>query len=387
MGIALCRRPEIFNSAHVAASILLWLSLLFWGWQLLRLRGRALPVTSKAVLLLLSLHLVSVVTAMGPLGPEVRGETPFAPAWVVQHLVPGFGAIRAVSRLHVLALIAMTGCLGLLLSGLATRRRTVIALCIGILVVMENDSTTYPLQTPTPPPSILSSIQQAPSGVAIVLPYAPETDGNGLISSWTQFANLQTRALHWFLSSGRKVINGYSGQQTKVMRELPRELRSFPSERSLRALSAFAGLSTLLYLPTFDKNFDETRFLSAVATFPNQLRIIEKDSQGNFLLAFSPRLSLLREETLLLPATASGVHLNITRLVANEDARVLVYGDESVEPLRFHPQGENSELIVQLSQAHDSVRPRYIRLQSEPAGAFVVKGAHPIFLPGEAVPR
>ena len=86
------------------------------------------------------------------------------------------------------------------------------------------------------------------------------------------------------------------------MKELPKELADFPSERSIRALKRFVGLRYIVLIPQFIAGFNALEFNSKIRSYENQISLLQMDSQGNYLFELTAKQDLDSTFSLLAPS-------------------------------------------------------------------------------------
>jgi hypothetical protein len=291
---------------RLAAAILSWIllaSLAALGVILGALEARRgfSQITHRS--LLFALFVVAVVFwlfTFGPLGNPEKGQLAISPWALIHTVVPGASAIRAVSRCGIVAMLALCALAGIGFGiKLSAMPRLLVAGPFLILVIWAEGATKIQPSKPLPPVSAaLGAVLMSQSPVEIIaLPYTGELTDKNMPASWTDFASRQTGFLNSITPSNARTINGYSGQQTKLMRELPRQLRGFPDQRSLETLCSFPELDFILV----------NAELALPSPLPEALSLVDSDAQGGKLLALlCDRLPFLTRE-LLLPGNSTAL--------------------------------------------------------------------------------
>ncbi len=249
---------------------------------------------------------IFLLLSLGPLGNPAEGDWAIGFYRLCYELIPGFSALRAICRIGILWLLASSLLAGLALHYLQKRTAHAPRWFALAYVIFLLENAVYPLtKEPIPPmPPIFAALAQraAPRFVTISLPYSGALNEFKEIARWREFARINVSVMNWSLDSGLNTINGYSGQQTKLTKELPRALYNFPDARSIDALSAFAGLKYITYLPRFIENFSAQDFERKLEQFKGDLKVIEKDAEGNYLIERKGERSLDAEFSLLVPS-------------------------------------------------------------------------------------
>lgn len=250
--------------------------------------------------------------SFGPLGNPEKGQLPLGIYTVLYYLAPGFDAIRAVGRAGLVSAFLFVLIYFLLVSQMRGARKInpLIFLILLLLPILENQTTLYQLDLPLAKPIAIKE-EKIPTGTFIGLPFAGELDANGAVKSWSEFARLQVYFMNWFEDSSLRSVNGYSGQRTKLMKDLPRRLAGFPDSRSLRELAMIAGLRRIVVVPQFMPNFNPAVFEATLGFYKNTLRIEDKDSLGNYLLSYTGETALTPDFILRTPGGTNGISFEV----------------------------------------------------------------------------
>ena len=158
-----------------------------------------------------------------------------------------------------------------------------------LAIVIEHYNYDYPIQPQIQRPEIFAALEKkdTKSSTAIVLPYAGTLTKDGYVKDWGKFSELNVLAMQWTVSLRTRFINGYSGQSTWVIRNLPRKLSDFPDRRSINMLSYFAGLRYVVLITSEIPGFNHDTFAKQLAEFSDELKIVERDDAGNLLLEYT----------------------------------------------------------------------------------------------------
>lgn len=265
--------------------------------------------------------------SLGPLGIPSAGHFASGLFAVFYVLVPGADGLRAVSRLGILAILCITVTLPFALAAIARARGWGLRFyaLVTCCVVIENLHTAIPVEGAPETPQVFALAERLPSsGISpdsrslsrpsvsesrdalLVLPMARQLTSNGKVASWSDFAYLNVRYMQWGLSTGMQLVNGYSGQRSKLMQEYPRSTAHFPDTRSLKALSLIAGLRYIIYMPSYDPAFDPADFERRLQEFSASFVERGRDSQGNYLLEFRPLTLLGQGAFFKMPSYPAG---------------------------------------------------------------------------------
>jgi hypothetical protein len=201
---------------------------------------------------------------------------------------------------------------------------------------LENFSARYPLETAVAPPRVLAASPLA-DRTTIFLPFSGPLTKNGLVESWSEFARLNVDYMNFAAPRLSRIVNGYSGQRSKLKQEFPRGLAGFPDRRSIYALSSIAGLSQIVFDARFLQEFDETSFLVALEEFPENLALLARGDDRTFLIGLTP-IDRPNPQRLIYPNDGQEkVALDMISnqpLPATEDLKVWLDGSPVANPLK-----------------------------------------------------
>jgi len=213
----------------------------------------------------IAISAIFFVLSFGPGGDPTKHEPTFAPFGALYSLIPGLASIRAVSRFGSVAILglvigAVYGCLRL---GAVRPRLTItlLSLLTGITLA-ENSVSTIPLDTiPTAPQAFdLVARENKKREAVLALPFGGKVQGRD-ITSWSDIAILSSQYAQWATDSRLQLVNGYSGQRTKLQGELARVTASFPSRESFEYFAKICGLRWIVVTPTLLASWDEDSFM------------------------------------------------------------------------------------------------------------------------------
>jgi hypothetical protein len=163
---------------------------------------------------------IGLLVAAAMLSLGAPGPYRLLHAWV-----PGFDAIRAVPRIHILTMLAAAVLAGVALQRLRAHAgwsaRPALVGVIVVLICSEYLSVPIPLYDPGPPPEVDQWLAQQPGDFAVA--YYPIMR---LREPWRMYRSLE---------HGKKMVNGFSGYPAPVYVAL-RE-RQFDFERSAEDLA------------------------------------------------------------------------------------------------------------------------------------------------------
>ncbi len=216
------------------------------------------------------------IISFGPLGFPEAGDASITPYAFFHAFFPGFNSIRAIGRIGVLLHFALVVLAGGGLARIAANPRSTpkIILLLALFALVENNIRTYPLEPLPRKPEIfdeLSTLRQ--KSPLLVLPMTTALRDRRFVRHWSDFAKLNVRYMLWARGSRLDIVNGYSGLRSKIMRELPGEVASFPDAKSLESIRKIHGLRFLIYMPELVPDFDEAAFEAAYQKTPGRRKL------------------------------------------------------------------------------------------------------------------
>jgi hypothetical protein len=373
------------NFLRLVISVLLWLSI-FQAFRLMYILGvlekklRVSPITARDLIAIFGIiGFVFFCISLGPLGNPEKGQYALAPYSFFYTLFPGFSSIRAVSRAGAVVLFSLCLLAALYISIIYKKRALRGAAIIAwLFCLVENYNSDFPLSAlPLKPENFTKLAALESKGAAVVLPLAGELDSNNEVKSWSQYAKVNMTALLWAAGSNRPLVNGYSGQKTKIMRDFPRELKDFPSGRALNALGSIAGVKYIIYVPEFNPAFKREDFESQYRSFPSQLKLISTDEQGTYLFEIFPELQNLNEKSILIPPGKPkklAFEIRTAFKQSFENAKVSSFIDGTVEVPFFEIKADGSwnTREINIPKSSNNVKPRLLTFNTEDS-ALVLK--------------
>jgi hypothetical protein len=248
-------------------------------------------------MLILGIALTFFAVSLGPLGNPERGQLALGPFRLLYETLPGFSALRAVSRSGLVAVWCILLTLPFFFNRLKIRGAVgyIVAFGLVFLVLLENWVVHTPFEPLPETPKIYQTLADQPAGAAIILPFAGELKDNGSPVSWREFARLNVLAMNWAAETGKTIVNGYSGQRSQIMRHFPRQMANFPDQRSLETLSLLAGLRYVVVHAELSLESIE-QIVQRTENFPGLLQLIKQDG-SHALFLFTPSSHRLEPET------------------------------------------------------------------------------------------
>lgn len=130
----------------------------------------------------------------------------------------------------------------------------------------------------------------------------------------------------WSAALKLPLVNGYSGQRSRLQYGLSEKLHDFPSEAAISYLSRICGLRWIVIAPSLFKDWNEQVFNTRLARFSERLRVVNTHSDGSLLLEILPQLVATAGHPAIIIAPKSADLLLTTRQLSAETA-----GDSEVE--------------------------------------------------------
>ena len=244
---------------------------------------------------------VFFIFSLGPGGNPHKHEPAFSPLGLLFSRVPGLASIRAVGRYGSVvvlgAFIAAAFCVQRYIT--AHRRRALeippfaAAFVLVIAGLVENLTTTIPFDAPISAPQAFTALSADTNalGATLVLPFAEQKQSDAQESA-SKIAILNSRYALWESSSHSptmRLVNGYSGQRSKIQLQLPRATRNFPDSAALDYLAHICGLRYVVVVPNLYERWDETLFTQRLSENAASIRAVQRFDDGSILLTLAER--------------------------------------------------------------------------------------------------
>ncbi len=312
--------------------------------------------------------------SLGPLGNPEKGQWALGIYRLFYETFPGFNAIRAIGRAGIPCIFFLCIVASFSLAHFFDKKRHVAAPLLSMVLglgLLENYVPQYPLDAQDKPPPAIDFLAGLPideQGAVIALPLVTELTNDGSVKSWSEFARLNTQYMQWLFPAHLPMVNGYSGQRTKLMRELPAQVLDFPDQRSVNALRSIVGLRYILYVSSRDPGFSQIEFDRRVKNLPGNLALKMSDTAGNYLFELSGSSRIRTDTYLLAPSYPPGVvYVELMSIYKKEapDVEVEIYAmnhsqTSPIATARVKQNGEWERFLIQLPNTADTVRPNWI---------------------------
>lgn len=271
------------------------------AWTVILLGAELLYRRSSPAAHLGLVMLLFFTLSFGPGGNPEKGEPAFAPFTVLYSFFPGFDALRAVSRCGVVALLGV--CISAAhaihtftarISAPLVRKLLCGALCA--LILVENYTPGTPLDPIPARPQAFDYLTRvaAPDEAAIALPFAGELTESGGVKHWSESAVLGARYALWGVDLPTPLVNGYSGQRSKLSNELPAALRNFPSLRAHEWLARICGLRWIVVVPELIPSWNQSSFEQQLRELSDLFIPVAQLPDGSMLLKIEPWVTTTR---------------------------------------------------------------------------------------------
>jgi hypothetical protein len=252
------------------------------------------------------------VFSFGPGGNPHKHEPAFTPLGVLFSRVPGLAAVRAVGRYGAIVVFAayIAAAIGIQRFISSERRHavatplTAVASLLIIFGLVENILTTIPFDAPAPPAQAFTTLSSDSSarggGAVLILPFSSRPSDNKH-DGWSKVALLNSRYALWESSSTHspvRLVNGYSGQRSKVLMQLPRATQNFPDTTSLDYFARICGLRYIVVVPALFENWSDARFDQQLQENGEAFAAVQRFDDRSILLTLATREISATEGTL-----------------------------------------------------------------------------------------
>jgi hypothetical protein len=301
-----------FRVVEVSAMLLTYVTIvscflfLYRLGKLEKVLGATYLTFRSLIALFISLFFIIFTISLGPLGNPAIGDFALGFYRLLYELFPGFNSIRAISRVLIVGVFALSVLSALSIKFLIHKFKPRLYWHAVLTTFLLLENLSYPLaKEPVPERPLVFDMlknQAQQNDAAIVLPFSGKLKDSGEFQSWKEFAKIQVSAMNWAQEIDVQLVNGYSGQQTKLMKELPKELAQFPDERSIKALRSFAGLKYIIFAPQFVDDFSRDGFDIRLRFLKDTLKPLQVDGQGSYLFELTGETAIDKNFQLLVPS-------------------------------------------------------------------------------------
>jgi len=361
--------------ARYVAAAFSWISLIglvWWIWRLgvlERARGFFILTNRALVAIFVFAALIFFMLSLGPLGNPEKDQLALGIYTPFYFAFPGVNSIRAVGRYGIVCVLMLVVLSALTINFLISKRRIKIEYFSFLiaLVILENYSPVYPSDPLPAPSSVYNYLAQQPrsTDAMIVLPLTSSLTEDGQVASWGDFARLNVASMLASFEAMRPLVNGHSGQKTKLMREYPKLLANFPEARSIAALTRIAGLRYIVYASANVAKFDREEFAKQIEMAANSVTFLQTDEAGNYLFELNAQTRLTEDFSLLLPSYPTGsLYIDLVAQYDNRIPKVILdvflpdhFGDTAIHSVSLSANGEPVLATLPIPETSDRVRP------------------------------
>ena len=250
-----------------------------------------------------------------------------------------------------------------------TKLRKFITLLVCCFIFAENYNTVFPLeplpQTPTAFEKLKSLV--AKEDVILILPLTAYLNKSGNIKSYLDYATKNINYMNMASSQNLRIVNGYSGMITKIMRDYPRKMKHFPDERSLKALSTISGLRFVLFNKNEEPHYNEKDFNNKLNKLSNSISKIFEDENGWMIFEVKREFLITKDYFLQVPSYPKGIlEINLKTPTINKNSEILIdlFAKIRIEDKPFYTitlTQDNSwhKFQIKTPSTIDSVRPLF----------------------------
>lgn len=315
------------------------------GWCALFALGISLREASTGYSSLIFISTMFFVLSLGP-GKTSDGE--FISYSVLSSIyahTPGLSAIRAIGRMGTLPILVVTlvgmHALQLLYVSPIRSRRLMAFIAVPLVFFDVLYIKFIPIDSPPSTPAAFSYFQEQPSSSnqAVVIPFSPKSIDE-LVPEWNRFAILNTQYALWNKKNKNLLlVNGYSGQRSKIQNMLSSELANFPDARSFAALSSICGIDAVLVIPTMYRSWNKNYFLERLSSYRDQFKSYK-----------------------VLPDESIVIHLQPLKQTIKADHTVHIFGPRfKTAEISLQSLGQNCPVTIRSLGLDKRRRPRVIQ--------------------------
>lgn len=268
------------------------------GWLSIGLIACAIMAHRSSLATLVGIAVIFFVFSLGPGQTAAHHSTPYAPLTVLYHYIPGLSAIRAVGRMGVVPILVTTlvGMLAVQSFWMKahqsrSRYRSKFILIIPAIFLIDLCAIRFiPIDAPPKTPEAFKSMARlSPQSTrSVVIPFSPKSSG-ALAPEWNRFAMLSTQYALWNKNNpNAKIVNGYSGQRSKIQKTLSENLAQFPDEKSFAVLGTLCGIDSIIVVPSMYTSWSQAEFVEQLELFKDTYADYKVYKDGSILISLKP---------------------------------------------------------------------------------------------------
>ena len=264
------------------------------GWIALIATAFAMRRANVALSSMILIAVVFFVLSLGP-GKSDSGEfIPYSVLTLFYPYIPGLSAIRAIGRMGIIPILVTTlaGSLALQvgwskLRSIFPKFHYLFSFAVPIIVLIDLLSIKFiPMDSPPSAPSAFQHVKALGQrkATALVIPFSPKSIDE-LKPEWNRFALINTQYALWANQNpALHLVNGYSGQRSKIQKVLASELANFPDERSFAALGSICEIDTIIVAPRMYKSWNEADFIERLKQYQHHYDSFERFPDGSLAI-------------------------------------------------------------------------------------------------------
>ena len=308
----------------------------------------------------------------------ISGGKQYSGLFLVLHKwLPGFNALRAVGRFGIVSdlliiVLAAYGLKRVISLSWFSKPVNAKALVIAYLFIcaVELKHLRWPVGKSGKPSKVykmLESIPRRENCAVVAIPmYTGGTGNMGYIHNQTEY-------MDWLQASTMPMVNGYSGNIPKFHQRLKSRLSKFPDENSLFNLSRMPELCYIVFNSKKERGFNQQKFEETLAKYSDQLKVLKRDEQGNYLIELTPKTGVRDTALHLLPSSKSRTLLFKIRYGASDKqqerkkitiATRLFPKETLVDESSFYLTADNTwqDFVISIPKSPDSVVPHILNM-------------------------
>lgn len=296
---------------------------------------------------------------------------PFPEIFKMIHHLPGFDALRGISRFGILAIISscLLSCWGLYgyfiqQEGISSKRKSLTILGLCCIIFFELRTRDEVTVKPVPTPKIYESLANLKddNGAVLSLPIGNLAGPSGGLAMMRN-----TYYMNWTHPYGHPIVNGYSGKVPLFFQVQSEVFDKFPSVGALTRIGQYVGIKYIV------RNYDSfSRDFRKIDITPvsDQVTQIECDKRRNCLYEIHPivDLSLIQDKRIYFPPnTHHKREVSLEVLSNHEDTVKFFMRDKhseivTLKEVKITDSSEWSVVSFTLPKSGNSVIPHWVEI-------------------------
>lgn len=347
-----------FKYLHYTVSFGLWLSFFIMILFMRKLsyfeyKANLSVLSNKSIVVILFfLFFCMLFISFGTLGCDEVAARPTSLYYLMYKFFPGAKSIRAIGRVGLIVVMLMY----ILLSFnffLISRNKKFLSFVFIILIginLFEQKTINYKNGTTYETPILFKDdIKKLPK--KSVYFYLPLTKTKEEASTFAEKVRLQTKYMLGTVDLGNTVVNGYSGQVGRNIKEHPRKMANFPDRMSVNTLSFIYNLRYVIFDGDEVENFDKEDFEKRLSEFKDELKLLKQEG-NKYLIEFTGYVQNSETYFLMVPKYKKHITIQILTQDSPEGGHE---GNKSV----VIRNRNNRTFIAKITPKEDGVWKRY----------------------------